>query len=224
MFPFFFLLQNPSPSFVSYFYGCLCPVHFNLISLWWWYHFIAIIRQLASDSKDHWWRWRGNGGGLRHLLVCAVCRWCETLLDATATATAPRPFFLPVCQSVCVCVWVWVCLSVSLWVVVVQRTWRQAQSGPSATSQGTVCTVYWVPAGYICFFLSFFQSHSFSLPHCFVLSFFFFFCKHISPSLSVCRVQILQTGIIPCLLQGLWLSLCWSCLRSKIFLHWKAVV
>lgn len=76
---------------------------FNLISLWWWYHFIAIIRQLASDSIDHWWRWRGNGGGLRHLLVCAVCRWCETLLDATATATAPRPFFLPVCQSVCVC-------------------------------------------------------------------------------------------------------------------------
>lgn len=131
---------------------------------------------------------------------------------------------LPPCLSVSVCVWVWVCLSVSLWVVVVQRTWRQAQSGPSATSQGTVCTVYWVPAGYICFSLSFFQSHSFSLPHCFVLSFFFFFCKHISPSLSVCRVQILQTGIIPCLLQGLWLSLCWSCLRSKIFLHWKAVV
>lgn len=197
---------------------------FNLISLWWWYHFIAIIRQLASDSIDHWWRWRGNGGGLRHLLVCAVCRWCETLLDATATATAPRPFFLPVCQSVCVCMSMSVFVSQSVSCCCTE----DLATGPVwAQCHLTGYSMYsLLSASWLYLFFSLLLSVSlllFTTLFCFKF-FFFFFCKHISPSLSVCRVQILQTGIIPCLLQGLWLSLCWSCLRSKIFLHWKAVV
>lgn len=132
---------------------------------------------------------------------------------------------LPPCLSVSVCV----CMSMSVFVSqsVSCCCTEDLATGPVwAQCHLTGYSMYsLLSASWLYLFFSLLLSVSLLLfTTLFCFKFFFFFCKHISPSLSVCRVQILQTGIIPCLLQGLWLSLCWSCLRSKIFLHWKAVV
>lgn len=86
--------------------------------------------------------WRG-------FLVCTACRGCGAFQTPLLLPLLPPPLCLSlcICLSACLPAWLSVCLSLCLSLCACcTKDLAARQSGLPATTEGTVCTVYLVPA------------------------------------------------------------------------------